>query len=190
MRLNTLIIGGAMALSLGGCMSIPKDMSVADYCANPNKANENVCRLKVEIDGNATAIADTNMSLGEARRFAANAMSAAESAQATADRALGAAGGAQSTADRALTLGQSAMLKEEDLICNTRVVQKSSVGTCEPGYTVMGCTQTRYTHRAGGLSFLREVNNDQCRFNSQVLEMHVRCCMTAPVQKRISYPVR
>lgn len=183
MRLNTLFVGGLIALSLGGCMSIPKDMSVADYCANPKKANENVCRLKVEIDGNATAIADTNMSLNEARRFAANAMSAAQSAQASANRA-------QDTADRALTLGQTAMLKEEELFCTTRVVQQSDIGTCEPGYTVMGCTQTRYTHRAGGLSFLREVNNDQCRFNSQVLEMNVRCCMTAPVQKRISYPAR
>lgn len=181
MRLNSLMIGGVLALTLGGCMTIPTDMSVSDYCANPAKANESVCRLKVEIDGNATAIADTNMSLNEARTFAASAMSAAESAQSSADRA-------QDTANRALSLGQTAMLKEEDLICKTRVVQQSSIGTCEAGYTVMGCTQTRYTHRAGGLSFLREVNNEQCRFNSQVLEMQVRCCMTAPVQKRISYP--
>ena len=183
MRLKTLIMGGAVALALGGCASMPNGMTVGEYCANPDKANEAVCQLKVEIDGQSTALADTNMSLSKAQRMAGDAMSAAQSAQASANSA-------QDTANRALSLGQSAMLKEEDLICKTNVIQQSKIGTCEPGYTVMGCTQTRYTTRAGGLSFLREVNSEQCRFNSQVLEMHVRCCMTAPVQKAMSTPAR
>lgn len=183
MLLRTLITGGAFALILGACAGLPDGMTVGEYCANPDKADEAVCQLKVEIDGQSTALADTNMSLSKARQMAADAMAAAQSAQASADSA-------QDTANRALRLGQTAMLKEEDLICKTNVIQKSDIGTCEPGYTVMGCTQTRYTTRAGGLSFLREVNSEQCRFNSKVLEMNVRCCMTAPVQKALSVPAR
>ncbi len=173
MRLHSLIAGSMLAVTLGGCaMGLPSNMTVAEYCANPDKASESVCRLKVEIDGNTTALAETNMSLGQARSLADNAMQAAASAQSAADRA-------QTRADQAYSLANSAMLQEKDLICKTQTVQKSNVGTCEPGYTVMGCVQTRYTHRAGGLSFLRELNNEQCRFNSRVLEMQVRCCTAA-----------
>ena len=70
-------------------------------------------------------------------------------------------------------------LNMSDLDCMTNTINQSAVGSCPTGYTVMGCSQTRYTHAAGGLSFLREVNNDQCRFNSKVLEMDVRCCRRA-----------
>lgn len=180
MRLVKLAATAAIAAGLAGCMSIPKSQTVAEYCANPKKANENVCRLKVEIDGNSTALADTNMSLNKARMIADTSLRAANEAQASADRAMNAANGAQNTANGAMSLARSAMLKEEDLFCKTRTVQKSNTGTCEPGYTVMGCTQTRYTHAAGGLSFLRDVNDKQCRFNSKVLEMQVRCCAVAP----------
>ena len=172
MRISTILAGAGLAAMLAGCASIPSDTSVAEYCANPSNVNENVCRLKVEIDGNSTSLAQTNMSLSEARSVADSAVSAAAEAQAAADAA-------QATADRALSLANAAMLKEDDLICKTNTIQKTDVGTCEPGYTLMGCTQTRYTTRAGGLSFLREVNDERCRFNSRVLEMQVRCCTTA-----------
>jgi len=183
MRTQLILLIAGSVIGLSGCMGIPKEQTVAQYCANPDKAYENVCRLKVEIDGNATALADTEMRLGEAPRVADSALRAAGSAQTSADQA-------QDTANRALSLAQNAMLKEENLICKTRTIQQSAVGTCEPGYTVMGCTQTRYTHRAGGLSFLREVNNQQCRFNSQVLEMQVRCCTAAPTQRTLTSPQR
>ena len=164
MRLKSLLVGGMLAATLAGCATgLPSDMTVAEYCANPDRASEEVCRLKVEIDGNATALAETNMSLREARQISDSAMSAAAAAQ--------------SRADQAYALANH--LSEKDLDCKTTTIQQSSTGTCEPGYTVMGCVQTRYTHRAGGLSFLRELNNEQCRFNSQVLEMQVRCCRAA-----------
>ena len=167
MRMKSILVGSMLAATLAGCATgLPSDMTVAEYCANPDRAAEDVCRLKVEIDGNATALAETNMSLGEARQMADSAIAAANAAQASADAA-------QSRADAAYYLA------EKDLDCKTTTVQQSNVGTCEPGYTVMGCVQTRYTHRAGGLSFLRELNNEQCRFNSQVLEMQVRCCRAA-----------
>jgi len=168
MRMKSILVGSMLAATLAGCATgLPSDMTVAEYCANPDRASEEVCRLKVEIDGNATALAETNMSLREARQMTESAMSAANAAQASADAA-------QSRADAAFSLAEH--LSEQDLDCKTTTVQQSNIGTCEPGYTVMGCVQTRYTHRAGGLSFLRELNNEQCRFNSQVLEMQVRCC--------------
>ena len=160
MRLKSLLVGGMLAATLAGCATgLPSDMTVAEYCTNPDRATEEVCRLK-----------ETNMSLREARQISDSAMSAAAAAQSSADAA-------QSRADQAYALANH--LSEKDLDCKTTTIQQSSTGTCEPGYTVMGCVQTRYTHRAGGLSFLRELNNEQCRFNSQVLEMQVRCCRAA-----------
>ena len=171
MRIKSMLAGSMLAVTLAGCATgLPSDMTVSEYCANPDRASESVCRLKVEIDGNATALAETNMSLSDARQMANSAMSAAADAQASADAA-------QSRADQAFSMANA--LSEKDLDCKTSTIQKSNIGTCEPGYTVMGCVQTRYTHRAGGLSFLRELNNEQCRFNSRVLEMQVRCCRAA-----------
>jgi len=171
MRIKSILASSMLAATLAGCAtSLPSDMTVAEYCANPDNVSEEVCRLKVEIDGNATTLAETNMSLRDARQMADSAMTAANSAQASANAA-------QSRADEAYSLATH--LSEKDLDCKTTTVQQSNTGTCEPGYTVMGCVQTRYTHRAGGLSFLRELNNEQCRFNSQVLEMQVRCCRAA-----------
>lgn len=171
MRMKSILAGSMLALTLAGCATgLPSDMTVAEFCANPDNAAEEVCRLKVEIDGNATSLAETNMSLRDARQMADSAMNAANSAQSSANAA-------QNRADEAYSLATH--LSEKDLDCKTSTVQQSNVGTCEPGYTVMGCVQTRYTHRSGGLSFLRELNNEQCRFNSQVLEMQVRCCRAA-----------
>ncbi len=179
MRSLIILASAGLATALVGCTSIPSTMSVADYCANPDKASENVCRLKVEIDGNSTSLSETNMSLSKARAMADSAVSAAAAAQAKADSAMSVANRAQSTADRAM----SAALREKDLVCTTNTIQKTNIGTCQPGYTLMGCTQTRYTTRAGGLSFLRELNDKECRFNSRVLEMQVKCCTAASVTR-------
>ena len=171
MRMKSIFAGSMLAITLAGCATVlPSDMTVSEFCANPDNAAEDVCRLKVEIDGNATELAATNMSLRDARQMADSAMTAANSAQASADAA-------QSRAEEAYSLATH--LSEKDLDSKTTTVQQSNISTCEPGYTVMGCVQTRYTHRAGGLSFLRELTNEQCRFNSQVLEMQVRCCRAA-----------
>lgn len=160
------LIAGAAALAMvSACQMIPGDQSIADYCAIPDNADEGVCRLKVEVDGNTTAIADTDMRLSEARSLAASASDAAAAAQ--------------SSADAAMARAEEAMNKEEQVVCETRTIQKTDTGTCRPGYTLTSCTQTRYTTRAGGLSFLREINDEKCRFNSRVLEMQVRCCAAA-----------
>ena len=166
MRIATLAAGTLLAMGLAGCQNlIPQEMSVADYCANPDKAQENVCRLKVEIDGQSTALSDTDMRLSDARGVADSATTAAAQAQATADEAM----------QRA----NAALAQTDEMVCETRTVQKTDTGTCRPGYTLTSCTQTRYTTRAGRLSFLREINDEKCRFNERVLEMQVRCCNTA-----------
>lgn len=170
MGVGKTLLGASLAFALAGCMTIPQDVSVADYCANPKKANENVCRLKVEIDGTATSLSDTNMRLSEARRIADGATNAAAEAKLSADRA-------QQTADAAMSRANQAMAN--DVVCETRTIQKTNIGTCRPGYTLTSCQQTRFTYRSGGPSILREINDQQCRFNDRVLEMQVRCCSLA-----------
>ena len=75
---------------------------------------------------------------------------------------------AQSTADQALA---------RNLTCATHTLRNRQTGSCtQPGATLTSCVQTRYTTRAGGLAILRSINDTECRFNTRVLEMQVRCC--------------
>lgn len=159
------------AVLITACAGLPNGTSVADYCADGTKADEAVCQLKLEIDGNTTALADTNMSLREARAMASRAQSAADAAQSSADRA-------NSLAAQAMARANAAHGNMEHLTCETRTIQKTNIGTCEPGYTLTSCTQSRYTTRSGGPSILREIDDKQCRFHDRVLEMKVRCCKT------------
>ncbi len=84
---------------------------------------------------------------------------------------LGVANRAQSTADQAMA---------RNVVCVTRTLNRTRAGTCDSGYTLTGCTQTRYTTRAGGMAILRSVSDTECRYNSQVLEVQVRCCAMGP----------
>lgn len=81
-------------------------------------------------------------------------------------------------ANRAQATADAAMARE--ITCVTRTLNRTRTGSCDPGYTLTGCTQTRYTHRAGGMAILRSINDSECRFNSQVLEVQVRCCAMGP----------
>ena len=158
----------ALAAVVAACQGIPKEQSVADYCAVPDHQDEGVCKLKVEIDGQSVAIADTDMRLSEARGVADNAVGAAAKAQETAEAAM-------SRADEAA----AAASKADQVVCETRTIRNSKVGTCRPGFTLTSCAQTHYTFRAGGMSIMREMNDQQCRFQDKVLEMQVRCCAAA-----------
>jgi hypothetical protein len=84
---------------------------------------------------------------------------------------LGVANRAQATADQAMS---------RNVVCVTRTLNRTRTGTCDPGYTLTGCTQTRYTSRAGGMAILRSVTDAECRYNGQVLEVQVRCCVMGP----------
>jgi hypothetical protein len=83
----------------------------------------------------------------------------------------GVANRAQSTADAAMA---------RNIVCVTRTLNRTRTGTCDPGYTLTGCTQTRFGTRAGGMAIMRSINDTECRFNGQVLEVQVRCCAMGP----------
>lgn len=177
---NTRILAGIMlAGAMAACQS-PENISVADYCADPDKTWDNVCQLNVEINGTKTALADTDLRLGEARAMASSAISAASRAQASADSA-------QATANEARSIASTALASIDDLHCETRTINKTDTGSCPANFRLMSCSQTRYTTRAGGLSFLREINDQTCRFNSRVLEMKVRCCTVAQNRRQVTY---
>lgn len=163
LKLVAGMTAGVLALALSACGGVPKEMTVAEYCANPEKATTEVCKLNVEIDGQKQALAQTNMSLSQARSIADNALRTANSAQTAANNA-------QATADKALEQAQ--------FNCATKTLQRTNVGACDPGYKLMACTQTRYTFRAGGPSIMRAIDDQQCRFQDKVLEVQVRCCTT------------
>ncbi len=176
MSLKTIGAAIALAIAATACQQIPEDMTVVEYCASPDNLNKDVCKVNVEIDGQKRALAETNMSLSQARQIADNALARANNAQSSADAA-------KATADAAMTQAQ--------FNCETKTVQRSKTGTCGEGYRVLSCVQTRFTYSAGAPSILREISDEGCRFNDKVLEMQVRCCTTgpAPVQTEASTPV-
>jgi hypothetical protein len=159
MNLKTIGAVVVLAIAAAGCQQIPDNMTVVEYCSNPDNANKDVCKVNVEIDGQKRALAETNMSVSQARQVAEAAMQRANAAQAAADKA-------QSTIDQAA------------LHCETRTIQRAKTGSCSPGYKLISCTQTRYTFRAGAPSIMRAISDSECRFQSQVLEMQLRCCMS------------
>jgi len=165
MAKSGLFAAVALAAVVAACQGIPKEQSVAEYCAVTDHQDEGVCKLKVEIDGQSVALSDTDMRLSQARNVA--------------DGAATAAAEAKELAAAAMARADEAANKTDDVVCETRTIQNSAIGTCRPGFTLTSCTQTRYTTRAGGLSIMREINDEQCSFNTKVLEMQVRCCAAA-----------
>ena len=85
--------------------------------------------------------------------------------------ALGLAHHAQDTADQAMT---------RNVVCVTRTLRRVQAGTCDPGYTLTSCVQTHYGTRAGGMAIMRSINDTECHYNAQVLEVQVRCCAMGP----------
>lgn len=143
MQTKPLLAGLGLSLLLAGCSTLSDGQTVAEYCSDPERAGEGLCQLKVDINGVETQLSQTNLSVSEARRLAESAAEAAAAAQASADAAQGSADRAMSVANQALSMS--------DLSCETRVLNQTDTGTCRDGYTLMGCSQTRYTYRAGGL---------------------------------------
>lgn len=158
MRVLSLAALAGLAIVASACQSIPRDQTLGQYCADPRRQFEDVCKINVEIAGTRTQLAATDVRVSEARAIAEQARTAAEAANAREDR----------------------------MYCETRTLRNTAVGSCSPGYAVMSCTQTRFTTRSGGPSIMRAIDETNCRFNSPVLEMKVRCCMAgaapAPVE--------
>jgi hypothetical protein len=170
MKLTMMVAAAAVAMALGACQSIPKEQTLAQYCGDVKHADKDVCKVNVEIDGQKTALASTNMSLSEARGIA--------------DRALAQANTAQQTALQAQQTAQSAIdaQKAGSFNCETKTIRRTSTGSCSPGYKLVSCTQTHYTKRAGGPSIMRSIDDSQCTFQTKVLEVQARCCADGAVQ--------
>jgi hypothetical protein len=167
MKLKMMVAVSAVAMALGACQSIPKEQTLAQYCGDVKHAEKDVCKVNVEIDGQRTALASTNMSLSEARGIA--------------DRALAQANTAQQTAMQAQQTAMDAQ-KAAVFNCETKTIRKTSTGSCSPGYKLVSCTQTHYTKRAGGPSIMRSIDDAQCTFQTKVLEVQARCCADGAVQ--------
>ncbi len=144
---------------LTACMG-SGDKTIAEYCANPSNANKDTCKLNADIQGTRSTLGAridrTDRTAGEARGLAESAAAAATRAQQTADAALA---------------------RQDGIYCETRTIQRADTGTCSPGYLLVGCSQSRFTYRSGGPTVMRDINDQQCRFATRVLEMKVRCCM-------------
>lgn len=166
MRLMSLAAIVGLTALVAGCQSIPRDMTVGEYCADQRRQFEDVCKINVEIAGTRTQLAQTDMRVSEARAIAEQARAAADAANA----------------------------RQDQMYCETRRLRNTAVGSCSTGYTMTSCTQTRFTTRSGGPSIMRSINDQQCRFNTPVLEMQVRCCMAgaapAPTEAVVEQPTR
>ena len=51
MNFKTIAAAVAMAISMAACQQIPEDMTVVEYCSNPDNINKDVCKVNVEVDG-------------------------------------------------------------------------------------------------------------------------------------------
>ncbi len=167
MKLTMMVAVSAVAMALGACQSIPKEQTLAQYCGDVKHADKDVCKVNVEIDGQKTALASTNMTLSQARAIADKALAQANTAQQTALQA-------QQTAIDAQ--------KAAVLTCETKTIRRTSTGSCSPGYKLVSCTQTHYTKHAGGPSIMRSIDDAQCTFQTKVLEVQARCCADGAVQ--------
>lgn len=159
---NSLTFAAAAILlsALGGCSALRgealKGAALEDYCAIEANARKDLCKVNNGI----------NDAKGESRR----AVALSGEAKTLAERA-------QTTADRALATAQAAPANGSgQLQCETRTLRRQVTGSCQQGYTLVSCHQSRYTYRAGRPSILRDISDTQCRFAAPVLEMKVRCC--------------
>lgn len=157
MTMRIVAIAGVLVFA-AGCANRTGDATIAAYCADPARQAEDICKVHAEVES-------SRVTLGQRID---TVFGVATDARNRADRA-------QQSADRAQQSAEAVQMH-----CVTRTLRNQSTGQCDPGYTLTACTQTRYTTRAGGLSILREVNDTQCRFNTRVLEMQVRCCYAGP----------
>lgn len=88
------------------------------------------------------------------------------------------------TADDALSLAQS-----KNMACQTVTLRKTASASCAAGYTLMGCTQTHFTKRAGGMAIIRSIDDSKCTFSARVLEVQARCCAVGtPAQTAMAEP--
>ena len=142
MKARTLLFVLFAAVATACATGHTGDKSVAEYCADPKKANTDTCKVQAGVAANATKITAV-----------------------------------EAKADAAMTAANAANARQDGVFCETRTVRYAKSGACSQGYTLMGCTQSRYWKRAGGVSIMREIDDKECTYATKVLELKVRCCM-------------
>lgn len=162
-------VAGLMAIGLAGCASRSGDETIAAYCANPSRAGFDICKVNADLLATRSDVARNRTDLDATRQIAEGASASAALAQQTAQQALSKA--------------------NEGLNCSTRTLRRAQVGSCDAGYVLTSCTQSRYTTASGGPTVVRDIDDKQCRFATRVLEMKVRCCQVgAPGYSTIAAP--
>jgi hypothetical protein len=150
--LKVLILAAVAAIAVTGCTKTLKGRSLAEYCAIEKNTDTDLCAVNGEIVKTNAAVAAVDKKADEAKSMASKA-------QSTADEANG-----------------------KTVNCTTNTLRRVKTGSCQAGYTLVGCTQTHYTTRAGGMAILRSISDTECTYNGRVLEVQVRCCQVgAPV---------
>ncbi len=167
MRLmHVTMIAVLAAVAVTGCTKTLKGRQLADYCSIEGNADKDLCAVNSEIQKTRDALAVTDRTANEAKTIATSAQSAAAAAQATANEA-----------------------NAKQVNCTTTKLNRVRSGSCAAGYTLVGCTQTRYTSNAGGMAILRQIDETSCTYNARVLEVQVRCCQVgAPMTTAASTP--
>lgn len=155
-KFKILAAASLLALGLAGCASRSGDQSIAAYCANPNRANFDICKVNSDLLSTRSEVARNRTDIEATRQIADGASASAALAQQTAQQALSKA--------------------SEGFNCTTRTLRRAQVGSCDAGYVLTSCTQSRYTTSSGGPTVVRDIDDKQCRFATRVLEMKVRCC--------------
>lgn len=155
MRIIMVLAAFSAALGVGACANRSGDQTIAAYCGIAKHAGEDLCKVHRDVESTRAEVKRNREDLDATREVA--------------DRA-------DRTASEALGLAQQANARGQNLSCNTRTLRRTAVGSCENGYVLTSCSQSRYTTRAGGATVLRDINDQQCRFATRVLEMKVRCC--------------
>lgn len=157
MRVWTLAASiSLLAFGLTGCASRSGDQTIAAYCAKPSRAGFDICKVNSDLQSTQSEVARNRTDINATRQIADSAVASAASAQQTAQQALSKV--------------------SEGLNCTTRTLRRAQVGSCDAGYVLTSCTQSRYTTSSGGPTVVRDIDDKQCRFATRVLEMKVRCC--------------
>lgn len=157
--LHATLFAALAAIAVSGCTKTLEGRQLAEYCAIEGNADKDLCAVNTEIQKTRDALAVTDRTANEAKTMAAAAQTTANEANA------------------------------KTVNCTTTKLNRVASGQCEQGYTLVGCTQTRYTSRAGGMAILRQIDGSSCTYNSRVLEVQVRCCQVgAPVTTAATTP--
>lgn len=155
MRVILLLAAFSAALGVGACANRSGDQTIAAYCGLAKHTGEDLCKVHRDVETTRADVKRNREDLNATREVA--------------DRA-------DRTASEALGLAQQASQRGQNLSCVTRTQRRTDTGSCESGYVLTSCSQSRFTTRAGGTTVLRDINDQQCRFATRVLEMKVRCC--------------